>query len=334
MRTMTIPKAGDPFTAVDMPTPEPQAGQVRIRLHASGICHSDSLTQSGHWPGIAYPRVPGHEIAGVVDALGDGVTGWTKGARVGVGWFGGYDGTCPACLRGDFLMCANLRIPGISYDGGHQEYVIAPANVLAPIPDALSFEDAAPLMCAGITTFNALRHTGALAGELVAILGIGGLGHLGVQFAVKMGFHTVAIARGRDKEPLAKQLGAHEYIDSEAEDVGARLRSMGGAKVVLATAVNAKAMSATLPGLAEDGELWIVGAPADPFEISVLPLIGERLSIRGWPSGTAADSADTLRFATLFGVRPMIEVRPLADAQAAYEKMMRNKARFRMVLAG
>ncbi len=332
MRVMQVAAAGEPFSLVERPVPEPQAGQVRIRVRACGICHSDSLTKLGYWPGITYPRAPGHEIAGVVDALGEGVTTWRTGARVGVGWNGGFDGTCGACLRGDFLMCANHKIPGISYDGGYAEYAIVPANVLAPIPDAISLEEAAPLLCAGITTYNALRHTAARAGSLVAILGVGGLGHLGIQFASKMGFRTVAIARGRDKEKLSRELGAAEYIDSQSEDVAGRLQALGGARVVLATATGAKAIAATIDGLGIDGELWIVGVPAEPLEVNAGALVGRRRSIKGWPSGTAADSADTLRFAVQSGVRPMIEPMPLEDAQAAYDKMMRGDARFRIVL--
>jgi D-arabinose 1-dehydrogenase-like Zn-dependent alcohol dehydrogenase len=332
MVVMQVAAAGTAFSLVQKPIPQPGPGEVRIRVKACGICHSDALTQQGHWPGITYPRAPGHEVAGVIDALGTGVTTWKAGARVGVGWNGGFDGTCAACLRGDFLMCANHRIPGISYDGGYQEYMIAPANVLAPIPDELSFEEAAPLLCAGVTTYNSLRHSGARAGDLVAILGVGGLGHLGVQFASKMRLRTVAIARGRNKEELARKLGATEYIDSQSDDVAARLQALGGARVVLATVTSAKAMAATIDGLGVDGELWTLGASAEPLEVSVGALIGRRRSIRGWPSGTAADSADTLRFAVQTGVRPMIETMPLEKAQEAYDKMMRGDARFRMVL--
>ena len=332
MRAMQVAGPAEAFSLVQKPIPQPQSGEVRIRVKACGICHSDSYTQQGRWPGISYPRAPGHEIAGVIDALGAGVTTWKPGARVGVGWNGGFDGTCAACLRGDFIMCANHRIPGISYDGGYQEFMIAPANVLAPIPDEISFVEAAPLLCAGITTYNSLRHSGARAGDLVAILGVGGLGHLGVQFASKMGFRTIAIARGRDKEKLARRLGATEYIDSQSEDVAARLQGLGGARVVLATVTSAKAMAATINGLGIDGELWIVGAPDEPLEVNVGALIGRRRSIKGWPSGIAADSADTLRFAVQSGVRPMIETMALEKAQEAYDKMMRGDARFRMVL--
>jgi D-arabinose 1-dehydrogenase-like Zn-dependent alcohol dehydrogenase len=332
MRVMQVAAPAAPFELVQKPIPEPQPGEVRLRVKACGICHSDALTKQGFWPGITYPRAPGHEIAGIIDALGAGVTGWSTGAPVGVGWNGGFDGTCGACLRGDFLMCVNGRIPGISYDGGYQEYMIVPANVLAPIPDGLSFEEAAPLLCAGVTTYNSLRHSSARAGDLVAILGVGGLGHLGVQFASKMGFRTVAIARGRDKEKLARKLGASEYIDSQGEDVGVRLQELGGARVVLATVTSASAMAATIPGLGIDGELWIVGAPNEPLEVNAGLLIGRRRTIRGWPSGTAADSADTLRFAVQAGVRPMIEAMPLEKAQEAYDKMMSGDARFRMVL--
>jgi D-arabinose 1-dehydrogenase-like Zn-dependent alcohol dehydrogenase len=331
MRAVRVQVPGK-LELVQVPIPEPGRGEVRLRVHACGICHSDVLTVLNTWPGIAYPRVPGHEIAGVVDALGEGVTAWQPGARAGVGWHGGYDGTCPSCLRGDFLMCRNARIPGISYDGGYQEYMIAPSNVLAPIPDELSFEEAAPLLCAGITTYNALRHSGARAGDLVAVLGVGGLGHLGVQFASKMGFHTVAIARGRDKEALARQLGANDYIDSQSEDVGARLMGLGGARVVLATITSAKAMAPVIDGLGVDGKLLIVGVSTEPLGLNTLPLINGRRSIAGWPSGTATDSADTMRFSVLTGVRPMIETVPLERAVEAYERMMSSQARFRMVL--
>jgi len=290
------------------------------------------FTVSGAWPGITLPRAPGHEIAGTVDALGAGVTSVALGARVGVGWHGGHDDTCPSCMRGDFVTCVNLRVPGISYDGGYAEAVIVPADVCAPIPDALGFAEAAPLLCAGVTTYNALRHTGARAGDRVAVLGIGGLGHLGVQFANKMGFETIAIARGRDKEALARQLGAHHYIDSASEDVAGALGALGGARVVLATVTNGEAMAATIDGLGVDGELVAVGAAFDPIPVPSVALIGKRRSIRGWPSGTAADSADTLRFCALTGIRPMIETIPRARGREAYDKMMSGAARFRMVL--
>jgi len=284
------------------------------------------------FPGIVFPRAPGHEIAGTVDALGPGVGSVATGARVGVGWHGGHDGTCLSCERGDFITCVNGKVPGISYDGGYAQYVIAPADVLAPIPAELSFEEAAPLLCAGVTTFNALRHSGAAAGDVVAIYGVGGLGHLGVQFARAMGFKTIAIARGSDKEALARKLGAHDYIDASSEDVAAKLNAHGGANVVLATITNGAAMSAAIEGLAVNGTLLIVGAATDPLPVSALALLGKRRSVRGWPSGTGADSADTMRFAVLSGVRAMIETVPLERASEAYDKMMSGAARFRMVL--
>jgi len=316
----------------DLPVPQPRTGHVRVRVEACGICHSDSLTVGNFWPGIAFPRVPGHEIAGTIDAVGGEVAGWKTGDRVGIGWHGGHDGHCDRCRRGDFLTCRSLQIPGISYDGGYAQYVDVPAVALARIPDALSAAEAAPLMCAGVTTFNALRHSNARAGDLVGILGIGGLGHLGVQYAAKMGFETVAIARGADKAPLARQLGAHHYVDSNAADVSLELQRLGGAKVVLATATSAKAMEAVIAGLGTDGELIVVGAAHEPLAFNATQAIGTRAAVRAWPSGTCSDSEDTMKFSVLAGVRPMIETMPLARAQEAYDKMMRGEARFRMVL--
>lgn len=320
------------YELADVPVPQPGEGYVRVLVEASGICHSDSLTVGNYWPGISYPRVPGHEIAGKIDAVGEGVIGWNPGDRVGIGWHGGHCGRCDRCRRGDFLTCRFLQIPGISYDGGHEQYVEVPVVALARIPDALSAAEAAPLMCAGVTTFNALRHSKARAGDLVGILGIGGLGHLGVQYAAKMGFETVAIARGADKGALARQLGAHHYIDSTNADVGAELQRLGGAKVVLATATSAKAMEAVLPGLGIDGELVIVGAANEPLAFNATQAIGRRSRVRAWASGTCVDSEDTLKFSVLANVRPMIETMPLARAQEAFDKMMRGGARFRMVL--
>jgi D-arabinose 1-dehydrogenase-like Zn-dependent alcohol dehydrogenase len=285
-----------------------------------------------HWPGITYPRVPGHEIAGTIDAVGDYVTTFTPGERVGVGWHGGHDFTCDACRRGDFILCPNAPVPGINYDGGYAEYMIAPHEALARIPDGLSFADAAPLMCAGVTTYNSLRHSGAVAGDTVAVLGVGGLGHLGVQFAAKMGFNTVAIARGADKGTFAKQLGAHHYIDSTATDFAAELQKLGGARVILATVTDATTMSAAVGGLGIDGKLLIVGATPEPISTSVFPLIGGRRSIAGWPSGIATDSEDTMKFAVLTGIRAQIETMPLARAGDAFARMMSGAARFRMVL--
>jgi D-arabinose 1-dehydrogenase-like Zn-dependent alcohol dehydrogenase len=332
MRVVQVPHPNGPFELVEREIPDPRAGSVRIKVQACGICHSDSFTKEGTFPGIQYPRVPGHEIAGIIDAVGTGVVGWTPGQRVGVGWHGGHCGYCDSCRRGDFVTCQTAaQVPGITYDGGYADYMIAPAEALALIPEDLSAVEAGPLMCAGITTFNALRHSGAQPGDVVAILGIGGLGHLGVQFAAKMGFKTVAIARGADKEPLARQLGARHYIDTQAQDPAAELIKLGGAKVILATATSGKALSAVLGGLGVNGKMIIVGA-ADPLEVPPLLLIGGRRSVMGWPSGRSIDSQDTLRFSALTGVRSMNEVFPLERAAEAYERMMSGKARFRVVL--
>ena len=332
MRVVQVPRPNGPLELVERAIPEPGAGAVRIKVSACGICHSDSFTKEGTFPGVQYPRVPGHEVAGIIDALGPGVVGWAAGQRVGVGWHGGHCGYCESCRRGDFVTCQTAaQVPGITYDGGYADYMIAPAVALALIPDALAAAEAGPLMCAGITTFNALRHSGAQPGDVVAILGIGGLGHLGVQFAAKMGFKTIAIARGADKAPLAKQLGAWQYIDSQAQEPAAELRKLGGAKVILATATSGKALSAVLGGLGVDGKMVIVGA-ADPLEVSPLLLIGGRRSVMGWPSGSSIDSQDALRFSALTGVRSMNEVFPLERAAEAYERMMSGKARFRVVL--
>jgi D-arabinose 1-dehydrogenase-like Zn-dependent alcohol dehydrogenase len=336
MASMRVAQVGGPkgsLEIVERHIPDPGPESVRIRVEACGICHSDAFTKEGLWPGVQYPRVPGHEIAGTIDAVGSGVTGWAPGRRVGVGWHGGHCGYCASCRRGDFVTCQIApQIPGISYDGGYAEYVIAPAAALAPIPDELSAVEAAPLMCAGITTFNALRHSGARPGDTVAVLGVGGLGHLGVQFAAKMGFRTVAIARGKDKGPLARELGAWRYIDSETQDVSAALMELGGARVVLATVTSGSAMAAALGGLGIDGTLVVLGAAADPLQVNSLLLIGGRRSIVGWPSGTAADSQDTLAFSALTGVRSVNELFPLERAPDAYDRMMSGKARFRVVL--
>jgi D-arabinose 1-dehydrogenase-like Zn-dependent alcohol dehydrogenase len=305
---------------------------VRIKVEACGICHSDSFTKLGAFPGIQYPRVPGHEVVGVLDAVGAEVPDWQKGARVGVGWYGGHCGHCVPCRRGDFILCTRAQTPGVSYDGGYADYMIAPFEALAAIPAALSSVDAAPLLCAGITTYNALRHSGAVAGDLVAVLGIGGLGHLGLQFAAKSGFHTVAIARGAGKGVLARQLGARHYIDSTTQNVAEELTKLGGARVILATVTDAKSMTAAVGGLGIDGKLLIVSALVEPVEVSPLALIMGRRSIAGWPSGTASDSEDTLEFSVLSAIRPMIEVYPLERAAEGYERMMSGKARFRVVL--
>ncbi|MDT4967581.1 MAG: hypothetical protein QOJ64_2318 [Acidobacteriota bacterium] len=333
MRAVQVSRANGPFEIVERDIPEPGPGKVRVKVEACGVCHSDSLTKEGLWPGIEFPRVPGHEVAGVIDALGTGVKGWSVGQRVGVGWHGGHCGYCRHCRHGDFFACeVSLLVCGVSYDGGYAEYMIAPAEALASIPDELSAVEAGPLMCAGITTYNALRNCGARPGDVVAILGIGGLGHLGVQFAAKMGFRTVAIARGADKEPLAKKLGAHEYIDSQAQDPAAELLKLGGASVIVATVTSGKAMSSVLGGLGVNGKFLVLGAPADPLEVPGLLLITGRRSVMGWYSGTSIDSEDTLNFSVLAGVRSMSEVFPLEKAAEAYDHMMSGKARFRVVL--
>ena len=332
MKAAVIAKPGANFEIVEREIPKPGPGQVRIKVQACGVCHSDVLTKEGGFPGIQYPRVPGHEVVGTIDELGIGVSEWKQGQRVGVGWHGGHDNTCRECRRGDFGNCRNMQISGISYDGGYQQYMVAPIEALAEVPANLSDVDAAPLLCAGVTTFNALRHSRARAGDLVAILGIGGLGHLGVQFAAKMGFRTVAIARGADKEALARQLGAHHYIDGETQNVAQTLTALGGAQVVLATAPSAKAMSEVIDGLAPNGQMVVVGASAEPIEETPIQLISGERSIQGWASGTSIDSEDTLGFSVLSGVRPMIETVPLERAAEAFDRMMSGAARFRMVL--
>jgi D-arabinose 1-dehydrogenase-like Zn-dependent alcohol dehydrogenase len=333
MRAVQVAEAGGALELVERDMPEPAAGQVRIRVLACGVCHSDSSTKEGLWPGLQYPRVPGHEIAGVIDKLGPDVEAWWRtGQRVGVGWHGGHCGHCEYCRRGDFLLCVRALIPGLSYDGGYAEYMTAPQEALARIPDDLSDADAAPLLCAGVTTFNALRHSGAGPGDVVAILGIGGLGHLGVQFARKLGYVTVAIARGQDKAPLARELGAHRYIDSETQDVGEALQALGGARVIVATANSARAMTAALGGLRAHGKLIMVGWTDEPVEVSPAQFITGRYSIQGRPSGVAADSQETLAFSALSGVRPSIEEYPLSRAAEAYDRMMSGQARFRVVL--
>jgi D-arabinose 1-dehydrogenase-like Zn-dependent alcohol dehydrogenase len=332
MRAVQVAKAGGPLELVERDVPAPPEGHVLVKVQACGICHSDSMTKEGHWPGLQYPRVPGHEIAGVIEETGPRVEGWQVGQRVGVGWHGGHCGHCENCRHGDFVLCKHALIPGISYDGGYAEYMVAPQEALARIPDDLSDVDAAPLLCAGITTFNALRNSGARAGDVAAILGVGGLGHLGVQFARKMGFVTVAIARGQDKAPLAKELGAHHYIDSETQNVAEALQALGGARVVLATVTSAKAMSAALGGLGVNGKMIMVGVSSEPVEVPIVPFIMGRNSLQGWPSGTAADSQETLAFSALSGVKPMTEEYPLSRAADAYDHMMSGKARFRVVL--
>jgi D-arabinose 1-dehydrogenase-like Zn-dependent alcohol dehydrogenase len=333
MRSVQVSKANGPLEIVERDIPEPGASQVRIKVQACGVCHSDSFTKEGLFPGIQYPRVPGHEIAGVIDKVGKDVTQWETGQRVAVGWHGGHDGQCESCRRGDFATCKYAQVPGISYDGGYADYMIAPIETLALIPEQLSAVEAAPLMCAGITTYNALRNSGARVGDVVAIFGMGGLGHLGIQFAAKMGFNTVAIGRARDKEEeLMKSLGAKQYIDNKSQDAVEELNKLGGAKVILATVPSGKAMTEILGGLAVNGKLVVVGASAEPIQVPPFLMILGRRSIVGWPSGTSIDSQDTLSFSVLSGVRSMNEVFPLERAAEAYDHMMSGKARFRCVL--
>ncbi len=332
MKAAQVSKPGGDLEIVDRPIPEPDAGQVRIRVKACGICHSDVLVKEGVLPWIQYPRVPGHEVAGVVDEVGAGVPTWKKGQRVGVGWHGGHDGTCRECRRGDFRNCRNVKVTGISYDGGYQQYMVAPVEALVPIPDGLTDVDAAPLLDAGITTYNALRSSGAMPGDLVAVQGIGGLGHLGIQFANKFGYHVVAIGRGSDNAGLTKKLGAHVYIDSQATNASEELQKLGGARVILATAPSSKAMSALIDGLGPNGILVVVGAGPDPIEVKPAQLIFGSKTIQGWAAGTPAASEDTLNFCVLAGVRPMIEAYPLEEAGEAYARMLSGKAEFRVVL--
>jgi D-arabinose 1-dehydrogenase-like Zn-dependent alcohol dehydrogenase len=331
MRVAQVPRLKGSFEIVERQIPEPGAGSVRIKVHACGVCHSDSMTREGLIPGIRYPRVPGHEVAGVIDSVGAGVPGWEPGQRVGVGWNGGYCGYCDHCRRGEFFACVRSQITGVTFDGGYGEYMIAPASAVALMPAELPLVDAAPLMCAGLTTFNALRNSGARPGDVVAVLGLGGLGHLGVQYAAKMGFHTVGIGRGKDKEPLARKLGASAYIDTQSQDPAAQLLKLGGAKVILATATSGEAMSAVQGGLAVNGTMLIVGA-AESMQVSPLVLLMGCRSVKGWNSGTSIDSQDTLGFSIRAGVRPMIETYPLERVAEAYDRMMSGKARFRVVL--
>ncbi len=332
MKAVQVSKAGGDFEIVERDIPQPGPRQVRIRVQACGVCHSDVITKEGMFPGITYPRVPGHEVAGVIDEVGLGAQEWKKGQRVGVGWHGQQDGTCPSCRRGDFITCANLKISGISFDGGYQEYMIAPVEALASMPESLDAAEAAPLMCAGVTTFNSLRHGGALPGDLVAVQGIGGLGHLGIQFADKLGYRVAAIGRGPGNAALAKKLGADFYIDSAASNVASELQKLGGAQVILATAPSGKAMSTLIDGLGANGTLLVVGASTDPIEVSPLQLIMQKRRILGWASGIPSDSEDTLILAESTGVRPMIEKYPLEKAAEAYARMMSGKAEFRVVL--
>ena len=332
MKVVQVPKPGGDFELVERDIPQPGRAQVRIKVEACGICHSDVLTKEGLFPGLQYPRIAGHEIAGRIDAVGADATNWKAGQRVGVGWHGGHCFVCEFCRRGDFILCRNEKITGIHFDGGYAEYMIAPAEAVAAIPDDLPAADAAPLMCAGITVFNSLRNAGARAGDLVAVQGIGGLGHLGIQYARQMGFRTVAIGRGQDKEALARKLGASVYVDTAVENAAEALQKMSGARVILATAPDNKVMAGLIDGLAPGGKLLIVGAGLEPMSLGTLPLILGRRAIQGWPSGTAMDSQDTLAFSAQTGVRPMIEKYPLEKAAEGYEQMMSGRARFRVVL--
>ncbi len=331
MRAVQVTRANGPFEIVERPIPEPGPGKVRIKVQACGVCHSDSMVKEGLFPGIEYPRIPGHEAVGLIDAVGSGVIGWKPGQRVGVGWHGGYCSQCDPCRRGEFFACQRSATTGVTVDGGYAQYMVAPTSALALVPESLSSVDAAPLMCAGITTFHALRNSGAGPGELVAIHGIGGLGHLGVQFAAKMGFRTVAIGRGADKADLVRQLGASIYIDSQARDPAAELKKLGGARAILATVTSAEAMSTVLGGLGINGTLLIIGA-VGPMQITPMNLLMQRQAVEGWYSGTAIDSQDTLEFSALTGVRSMNEVYPMDRAAEGYDRMMSGKARFRVVL--
>jgi len=333
--TMKVAQVSNPranFEIVEREIPEPRAGHVRIKVQACGVCHSDVFTKEGLWPGIQYPRVPGHEVVGIVDAVGAGISQWKKGQRVGVGWHGGHDNTCRECRRGDFRNCRNLKVPGISYDGGYQQYMVAPVEAVVAIPETLRDAEAAPLLCAGVTTFDSLRNSGALPGDLVAIQGIGGLGHLGIQFANKFGYKVAAIGLGAETAPLAKKLGASVYIDSKSTNAAEALQKLGGAQVILATAPNSKAMSELIDGLGPNGKLIVIGVSSDPIEVTPIQLITRTGNIQGWAAGTPAGEEDTLNFAELTGVRPMIETYPLEKAGEAYARMMSGKAQFRVVL--
>lgn len=332
MKVAQITRPGGDFEIVEREIPRPEAGQVRIKVQACGVCHSDVVTKEGSFPGIQYPRVPGHEVAGIIDEVGPGISVWKQGQRVGVGWHGGHDNTCPSCRRGDFANCQNAKIAGVSYDGGYQQYMIAPIEALAALPDTLDFVEAAPLLCAGLTTYNSLRHSGAMPGDLVAVQGVGGLGHLGIQFANKFGYRVAAIGRGPENAALAKKLGAHIYIDSHATDPAKELQKLGGAQAILATAPSGKAMSQLIDGLGPNGTLMVIGASPDAIEVTPVQLIFASKKIQGWYSGIPTDSEDTLRFAELSGVRPMIETYPLEKAGEAYDRMMSGKAQFRVVL--
>ncbi|MCA9689162.1 MAG: alcohol dehydrogenase catalytic domain-containing protein [Myxococcales bacterium] len=331
MKVMEVREAGGPFVLAEREIPEPGPGQVRVKVAACGICHSDAFVKFGGFPGLTLPRVPGHEVAGVVDAVGEGVTAWKPGERVGVGWHGGHCFQCKACRRGLFINCPNGKVTGVSFDGGYGEYMVAPWEALARMPDGLEFVDAGPLLCAGITTYNSLRNSGARPGDTVAIQGIGGLGHLAVQYANKMGFRTVALSRGADKAALAGQLGAHHYIDTADGDPAAALQALGGADVILCTAPNTQAIESVLGGLARRGKLMLVAAPQGAIQVHPLAMLSGKM-IHGWPSGSPIDSEDTMDFSVLTGVRPHVEVFPLEQANEAFQVMMENRARFRVVL--
>ena len=332
MQAVQVSEAGGPFEHVDRPIPDPGPGEVRVKVEACGICHSDAFVKEGAFPGLEFPQIPGHEVTGIVDAVGDEVTAWSTGQRVGVGWHGGHCFTCEACREGDFINCANAQVTGISFDGGYAEYLCAPQEAVAALPDDLDFAEAAPLLCAGITTYNALRNAGAQPGDLVAVQGIGGLGHLAVQYAKKFGCEVAALSRSSDKAELAADLGADHFIDVNEHDPAEALQALGGAKVILATAPSSAAISSVTGGLGRDGTLMIVAATGEPVEVSPMELIMGRRSLQGWPSGTADDSEDTLDFSALTGVAPMIETYPLSKAGEAYDRMINNEARFRVVL--
>lgn len=331
MTAIQVSRPGGALEVVQRPLPEPAANQARIKVEACGVCHSDAMVKEGHWPGVAYPRIPGHEVAGRIDKVGSSVSMWTVGQRVGVGWYGGHCGECERCRAGDFVNCALAQITGITSDGGYAEYMLARQEAVARIPESLNAVDAGPLLCAGITVYNAMRNSGVRAGDRVAIQGVGGLGHLAIQYARKMGFVTIAVSSGKDKEKLARELGAHHYIDTAAGDAAKALQKMGGANLVLATAPSGKAITPLVQGLSPRGKLLIVAAAADPIEIVPITLLSGR-AIAGWPSGVAKDAEDTLAFSDVSGVRPMVEVFPLSQASAAYERMITGKVRFRAVL--
>ncbi len=332
MKSVLVPKPGGAFAITEKTISDPPAGTVRLKVRACGVCHSDSFVKEGHWPGLAYPRAPGHEVAGVVDAVGAGVEAWKAGDRAGVGWHGNHCGVCEACRSGDFTACARLEITGMSFDGGYQQYMIAPERGLARIPEALSFASAAPLLCAGVTTFNSLRHSGAVPGDVVAVHGIGGLGHLALQFARHFGFHAIAISRGKDKEELALRLGAHRYLDAESVNAVEELTKLGGARVIVATAPNSRAISPLVNGLGRNGMLLVLAGTRDPIEASPGQLIHNRRRIQGWPGGTSRDSEETMNFCAISGIRPMIEEFALEDAAKGYDQMISGRVRFRSVL--